>query len=391
MSCLAEMNDALVIVGAGPAGAAAALTARRVAPQRPVVLLDRAAFPRDKSCGDAISPDAVAELAKLGVSAVLDGATAVERLRLRAPRGHVVADAPPAVGYVVPRTVFDDRLVRAAVAAGARLHRTTVRSVTANRDGVTVDTDDGPMTAAAVIGADGANSIVRRATNAGVVQPQHMGVAVRAYAPAPRGPAELLLVWERGEELAYAWSFGIGDGRCNVGYGVFGTADPPSRAQLVERMHALIPHSVTATSESIRGHRLPLSSAGVAVGSARVLLAGDAASLINPVTGEGIFYALLSGRMAASAAVRDPVAAVHGYRVTLHTALGAHIRSTRRIAAFARRGDLLDRLVWAAERSPAALEIMADLAFGKAAISPSTALRLVASTARSWRGSRHPD
>jgi flavin-dependent dehydrogenase len=71
----------VVIVGAGPAGAAAALTARRVAPDASVAVIERAEFPRDKTCGDAISPDAVAELAKLGVSDAVHGFAPVERLR----------------------------------------------------------------------------------------------------------------------------------------------------------------------------------------------------------------------------------------------------------------------------------------------------------------------
>jgi geranylgeranyl reductase family protein len=374
----------LVIVGAGPAGAAAALTARRVAPHARVALIDRAAFPRDKPCGDALSPDAVAELAKLGAGDAVHGFPPVDRLRLRAPSGVEVSDAPPSVGYVIPRLTFDARLAAAARAAGVDWVHATVRGVRHDSDGVRIATGAGELTARALIGADGANSAVRRAVTATPVRARTMGVAVRGYAPAPSGPPEMLLIWERGDVLAYAWSFPIDGRRCNVGYGVFGTRQSPRRTVLTARLAALLPHGAHTEAGSIRGHRLPLSNGGVCLGRGRVLLAGDAASLINPITGEGIYYALLSGRLAASAALRSPTAALPGYRAMLRAALGGHLRSTRWLAAIAGRSRVLDLLVRAAARSPATLELLADLAFGKGSLTPTTAFtvsRALAATA----------
>jgi flavin-dependent dehydrogenase len=209
-----------------------------------------------------------------------------------------------------------------------------------------------------------------------------MGVAVRGYAPAPDGPRELLLVWERAAVLAYAWSFPIDERRCNVGYGVFGTRHPPRRDALVARMAALLEHGDRTEPGSVRGHRLPLSSGRVHLGHGPVLLAGDAAALINPITGEGIYYALLSGRLAASSAVRSPGGPLPGYRAMLHAALGGHLRSTRWLSSLAGRSGMLDHLVRASARSPATLELLADLAFGKGTLTPMTTLTLARSLGR---------
>ena len=134
----------VAVVGAGPAGSAAALAACRAGAR--VLLLDRADFPRDKPCGDGIAADAVDILAGLGVSGVTAGYRSVANLRLIAPGGAQVSRPLPRPAYTIPRRVFDARLVAAAVAAGAELRNHTVR---------TMD-DDVLRGAAVVIGADGA-------------------------------------------------------------------------------------------------------------------------------------------------------------------------------------------------------------------------------------------
>ena len=100
-----------MVVGAGPAGAAAALEARRLRPDASVLLVDKAAFPRDKACGDGLGPHAVDELGALGASGVLDGYPPIRGLRLRSPRGMEVAGDPARPNYVIPRSVLDARLV----------------------------------------------------------------------------------------------------------------------------------------------------------------------------------------------------------------------------------------------------------------------------------------
>src|SRR5205085_6460562 len=98
--------------------------------------------------------------------------------------------------------------------------------------------------------------------------------------------------------------FPVGDGRANVGYGEVIRDRPPSRLELEQRLGSLLPPALRPTS--MRGHRLPLSTGRPVVAHGNVLLAGDAASLINPLTGEGIYYAVLSGALAGAAAFAEP-------------------------------------------------------------------------------------
>lgn len=300
MTAALEVFD-LIVVGAGPGGSAAALGALRARPGARVLILDRAPLGRDKVCGDALGPDAVAELSGLGLTDLLRAEERVSRFRLVAASGADMHGVAPAPGYIVPRAVFDLRLATAAGAAGAIIRHHTVREVRQHADRVVVD---GRFTAPVLIGADGANSTVRRATGQSSNRGRDLAVAVRGYAPAPDGFDELYIHWDPvpGGGLGYAWAFPTAQATVNVGYG---TAAPhASKARLTNRALELLP-GFAIESTRITGHVLPLSTRMPRPAVGRVLLVGDAASLINPLTGEGIFYALASGVLAGRAAVAD--------------------------------------------------------------------------------------
>lgn len=354
MAVLQEVDVA--IVGAGPAGSAAALAACRAGAR--VLLLDRADFPRDKPCGDGIAAEAITVLDGLGVHGVTDGYPAIERLRLVGPRGSAVARPLPRPAHTVPRRVFDERLVRAAVAAGAELRRHTVRSVQPGADGVTVD---GRFRAAVLIGADGASSVVRRALGHPANPSGHLAVAIRGYATTTNTNEQVIVTTAR-RWPAYAWEFPLGDGTANVGYGEVLRGEPLSRAYLLDRLNHLLPGSEPT---GLRGHHLPLSTRRPPPATGRVLLAGDALSLINPFTGEGIFYAVLSGALAGAAAATGHRRVAERYRRALRHRIGRHLRHSGFAARLTRQPWVVDAAVDAAARDGLVFDRMVELGLGE--------------------------
>ena len=294
----------VVVVGGGPAGAACAAAARQADPAARVLVLDRADFPRDKVCGDGIAPEAFDVLDGLGIdrAALTEGFPPVARLRLRSPGGATVERAMPRPAFVVPARGPRRPAARRGAGRRAELRRHAVRRL-----------DRAPgrtwrSTACSTAGVSWGPT-ARSPSSAGDGLPAQpagrMAVAIRGYAPdrpAGRRPADRTTEqrWP-----AYAWSFPLGDGRANVGYGelVSRRRDPRRPARRARAAAA------RGAPDGLRAHRLPLSTGRPRQPDGRVLLAGDAASLINPLTGEGIFYAVLSGTLAGAAARPAPTPA----------------------------------------------------------------------------------
>ncbi len=371
----------LAVVGAGPAGASAALAALHADPSLKVLLLDRAGFPRDKSCGDGIAPHCFDELASIGVTGVEDGWTPLTDLELA--RGDQSVARPMARPvYVIPRQVFDARLVERAVERGAELRREKVVSIgtvshrTISNETVSYENSSDEtvlnetISARIVVGADGAHSVVRAKLG---LPYGRRAIAIRGYAPTPpdRRGTQVIRYGDR-RQPAYAWAFDRGDGLSNIGYGELlptGGEAPPSRALLLDQLDQLLPGY---DGTEWKGHHLPLSGWRWQQPDGPLLLTGDAAGLINPMTGEGIYYAIATGIAAGRSAVRalrgegDP-GTMH--RQAVRGVLGRHLKHTWVASRLAEHPVIVDGGIRVARRDPQVFDELVELGLGDGRIS----------------------
>ncbi|MEU8250620.1 NAD(P)/FAD-dependent oxidoreductase [Nonomuraea sp. NPDC048916] len=358
------MNDVwdLVVVGGGPAGAAAALRAAQLRPEARILLLDKADFPRDKACGDGIAAHGRDELTLLGLPGLLDDYRPISRLSVVAPGGARVSAGAARPNHVVPRMVFDARLVEAARARGVEVRRHRVRALARSGPHVVLD---GSLRARAVVAADGANSAMRRLIGIPASPDRHTAIAVRGYSDVTVSDDVQLIAMQKEGWPAYAWSFPIGDGTANVGFGMLlprlHATGLPGRQLLHGRLARLLPDQ---PARDLRAHHLPLSSGRPRAGAGRVMLAGDAASLINPLTGEGIYYALLSGRLAGEAAVQAAGDPLPVYLRKLRAALGRHLRTTDVLARLAQSPGFIDAAIGTAAHREGMFDVLVEVGLG---------------------------
>ncbi len=370
----------LVVVGAGPAGAAAALGALRTRPDLRVLLLDRSAFPRDKACGDGIAPHVIDLLDRYGVTGLVDDRVAVHDLQLE--RGSTsVRRRMRRPAWVVPRAVFDARLRDAALAAGAVAEQGHVRTVGAGPDGVELTGASGSWRGAVVVGADGAHSVVARSVaGTGARGRTRTAFALRGYAPTPPSRAgRQVIVFGETRQPSYAWSFDRGDGWANVGYGELLHDDHrhqplPTRRLLLDQLDRWLPGAAESGGEW-RGHHLPLSPRRWRPPGGPVLLTGDAARLVNPLTGEGIYYAVLTGLLAgraAAGAVTDRVPSQAGdrYAAAVVPQLRRNLPATALAARLTTATPVLDAGLRAAAADQRVFDDLVELGLACGTVTP---------------------
>ncbi len=272
----------VAVVGAGPAGSTTAYRLARAGAR--VLLVDKARFPRDKPCGGGLTLRAVKEL-PVDVGPVVE--EVVTRVECRLNYGPSFVRGSRDLCLMTQRRRLDHFLVERAVEAGAEF-----------RDGVRLDLD--AVDARIVVGADGANGTTARALGLGgdIVN----GVALEgnvSHARVNKKKYAGRMVVELGVVPGgYAWVFPKGD-HVNVGVGGWASTGPHLRDELrvlCER-HGIDPADVS----DIRGHRLPMRRPGTRLARGGALLVGDAAGLVDPVSGDGLYEAFVSSRLAAAA------------------------------------------------------------------------------------------
>lgn len=368
----------VVVVGAGPGGAAVSYFLARGGAE--VVLFDKSDFPRDKTCGDALSPRALGVIEAMGLlDEVSAGAHRADEVRIHAPdrrSAQVPLPRPrglPGHVLVVPRLRLDHLLESRAVEAGAHFRRARVASL-ARGDGRVrgVVLEDGSVVeAGAVVLATGAATPLVR--DAGLLPPSPLGVAARRYYDDIPGLAPRLEIFFDGVDLpGYAWLFPSGDRSANVGVGFFGDA-PRSPATALARLvetHPILSRTLAGARADgpARGFPLRIGLPPARLTRPGLIAVGEAAGLVNPLTGEGIDYALESGRLAAQALLdaADPEDA----RVRYDRAARARFRRLFVVLQGARRlyfnAPMLNRIFGRGSRRPYLVRTLVEVCFGNA-------------------------
>ncbi|MDD4867684.1 MAG: menaquinone reductase [Mycobacterium sp.] len=306
----------VVVVGAGPAGSAAAAWAARAG--RDVLVIDAAGFPRDKPCGDGLTPRAVAELKRLGLGDWLDARIRHRGLRMSGFGGEVEVAWPgpsfPATSSAVARLELDDRIRKCAEESGARMllgsKAVAVHHDSSGRTMSLTLADGTDVSCRRLIVADGARSPLGRKLGRRWHQETVYGVAARGYLTTPRSEdpwltSHLELRSPDGVTLpGYGWIFPLGNGEVNIGVGALSTSGRPADLAL----RPLLSHytdlrrdewGFTGRPRAVASALLPMGGAVSGVAGPNWMLIGDAAACINPLNGEGIDYGLETGRLAA--------------------------------------------------------------------------------------------
>ena len=383
-----KLYDA-VVVGAGPGGSAAAYGLAKEGLE--VLLLDGANFPRDKTCGDGLTPRAVHVLEAMGLAPLnVPGAWRMDGVEVVAPNGRAVSlklpDKPGWPDHIVvaPRVALDDAVRALALGAGAQFQRVRVKGL--ERDSqVTVhgqqEGRDVSYRGRAVVLATGANSglLVKE----GLLEPAPPpALAARAYLENVQDlPQRMQFRFDHLPLPGYGWIFPTSEATANVGVALYPMPNLWKRsAKPTLPRAALEPFLQSpAVRASLQGARFagPIQGFPIRMDfprfpavSDRLLLVGEAAGLVNPLTGDGIDFALESGglaarHLAAALAQDDPLKeALTDYDATLRERFGSLFSFSRALQKALVSPGLLNTLVWVAERRPELAKGFANVVLG---------------------------
>lgn len=315
------LNFDVIIVGAGPAGASCAYELRNTSLK--IAVIEKGIFPRDKICGDALSPDIVNQLNWMNPELLKNFSNFAEKLpcygvRVYGPSNRQVEfqfDAKSGLespGFIAKRIDFDNFLFEniKSLPNVEIFQGVSVTDIIKTDDEVTVLSSNTTFKGKIVLGADGAHSIVNKKLGSISVEKNHYCAGLRQYYKGVEGfhPNNLIELHFYKDSLpGYFWVFPLPNGHANVGIGMISSAISKKRVNLKTLMMDLINNHPNLKDrfknaeplENIQGYGLPIGSKKRPISGDRFLLLGDAASLIDPVSGEGIGNAIRSGRYAA--------------------------------------------------------------------------------------------
>ncbi|HEY0902682.1 MAG TPA: geranylgeranyl reductase family protein [Marmoricola sp.] len=367
MTSAPHASTDVLVVGAGPAGSAAAAWSARSG--RDTVLVDAAVFPRDKTCGDGLTPRAIAELDRLGLDDWVRAHTVNHGLRAHGFGQTLLLPWPggslPSYGSAVARTELDDHLRTTAMKSGAiaidgaravdvRLEGGRVRAVVFESEGETFE-----LGCRRLVVADGVRSPLGKLLGRSWHRDTVYGVAGRAYVDStmsddPWISSHLELRGEDGAVLSgYGWIFPLGDGSVNLGVGTLATAKRPAEVALRPLMRHYakergVDFGLSGELRRPTSAMLPMGGAVSHVAGPNWALIGDAAACVNPLNGEGIDYGMETGRLLVDVLDEDLATA---WPALLREHYGESFSIARRLAGLVTVPRLLPTLGPAGMRS----------------------------------------
>jgi menaquinone-9 beta-reductase len=325
-----------------------------------VLLLDRSEFPRDKTCGDGLTPRALRVLDVMGILRdVASKGRPIDSYEVVAPNGKRTTSRTAAL--VVPRLTLDQIILERAVASGAQFRAgVTVDAIEPMAHGVNVKTRGGSVTARlAVIATGAATGVLTR--SAILRRPPRAMLAARAYFEGVSARNSFQLRFGGVPQPGYGWVFPVSSDAANIGVGFWPKRKQQTARAAFQRFVADLPYRQTS---EMRGYPIRVDFLRARTFAPRTLLVGEAAGLVNPLTGEGIDYALESGQIAAELLVQEPFDPLR-YHAVLHERFSKVFRFSEYVRDWYCKPVLLNRLVPLANRRPELRQLLTSIVLGE--------------------------
>ena len=396
----------VLIIGAGPSGSNAAISYKNLNPDLKVGLIDKSIFPRDKSCGDAIGPGVISALKRFNNQHILDNEPQVVSTTLYGPENIGIQNYIPEVKnkedsivYVIPRIDLDNRILNLAkdldvdvfegysfVSFEKDLDNKLVVEIK-NGDNIT------KLGAKILVGADGANSRVRKQLNVNTNSDWHKAIAIRAYIDSPNyleifKERTLMFEINVSAEKGYAWAFPSKGNLLNIGIGV------PLNIFKKEKLdiNVLLQDFITQLTnrgvvvENIRDEKsylLPFASSRPKFkNDINVALIGDASSMINPMSGEGIFYGMEAGYLLAKNTYNlidspDLTKGIADYEKAFSKRFRKHYLSCALARLLLQSPFMTKRLLKVATNDPNTIDFVVELLFDEAYLTFGEVMKIV--------------